>query len=161
MPENSTDVKVGTLIALMVDEGDDWQNVEVPADAGAPPPSPAASESPSPASVISAPPPTTSSTGSHSSSHLLGPAVKNYLKQYGLDSGSISGSGPKGTVTKGDVLRHVQTKNIAPVVIGELQVHGSYQPLINEVNWLYLSSELCYFRCFCSRFCSWGKRIEI
>ncbi|WAR02175.1 ODPX-like protein, partial [Mya arenaria] len=27
-PENTTDIKVGALIAIMVEEGDDWQNVE-------------------------------------------------------------------------------------------------------------------------------------
>jgi dihydrolipoamide dehydrogenase-binding protein of pyruvate dehydrogenase complex len=31
-PENSTEVKIGTLIAIMVEEGDDWQNVEIPAE---------------------------------------------------------------------------------------------------------------------------------
>jgi hypothetical protein len=30
MPDNSTDVKVGKLIALLVEKGDDWKNVEVP-----------------------------------------------------------------------------------------------------------------------------------
>lgn len=30
MPDNSTDVKVGKLIALIVEKGDDWKNVEVP-----------------------------------------------------------------------------------------------------------------------------------
>ena len=31
-PENSSEVKIGTLIAIMVEEGDDWQNVEIPAE---------------------------------------------------------------------------------------------------------------------------------
>jgi hypothetical protein len=30
MPDNSTDVKVGKIIALIVEKGDDWKNVEVP-----------------------------------------------------------------------------------------------------------------------------------
>jgi pyruvate/2-oxoglutarate dehydrogenase complex dihydrolipoamide acyltransferase (E2) component len=30
MPDNSTDVKVGKLIAMIVDKGDDWKSVEVP-----------------------------------------------------------------------------------------------------------------------------------
>lgn len=47
-PENSTDITVGSLIAIMVEEGDDWQNVEVPVDEAvspaseAPPPAPSA-----------------------------------------------------------------------------------------------------------------------
>lgn len=32
--ENTKDVKVGTLIALMVPEGEDWNSVELPGDAG-------------------------------------------------------------------------------------------------------------------------------
>ena len=30
MPDNSTDVKVGRLIAVIVEKGDDWKNVEIP-----------------------------------------------------------------------------------------------------------------------------------
>lgn len=30
-PDNSKDVKIGTLIALMVEEGEDWKDVEAPA----------------------------------------------------------------------------------------------------------------------------------
>ena len=29
-PENTKDLKVGSLIAVMVEEGDDWQNAEIP-----------------------------------------------------------------------------------------------------------------------------------
>ena len=36
VPDNSTDVKVGKLIAVLVDKGDDWKNVEVPKSAEAP-----------------------------------------------------------------------------------------------------------------------------
>lgn len=30
MPDNSTDVKVGKFIAMIVEKGDDWKNVQVP-----------------------------------------------------------------------------------------------------------------------------------
>jgi pyruvate dehydrogenase E2 component (dihydrolipoamide acetyltransferase) len=30
MPDNSTDVKVGKMIAVIVDKGDDWKSAEVP-----------------------------------------------------------------------------------------------------------------------------------
>ena len=30
MPDNSADVKVGKLIAVIVEKGDDWKNVEIP-----------------------------------------------------------------------------------------------------------------------------------
>lgn len=44
MPDNSTDVKVGKLIALIVDKGEDWKNVEVPKTEGAAPASGKAAE---------------------------------------------------------------------------------------------------------------------
>lgn len=31
-PENTSDIAIGTLIALVVEEGEDWQNVEVPVE---------------------------------------------------------------------------------------------------------------------------------
>lgn len=34
IPEDTKDIKVGTLIALMVNEGEDWKAVEVPSEAG-------------------------------------------------------------------------------------------------------------------------------
>jgi pyruvate/2-oxoglutarate dehydrogenase complex dihydrolipoamide acyltransferase (E2) component len=41
MPENSKNVQVGALIGLMVEEGEDWQNVEVPAGGESAAPAPA------------------------------------------------------------------------------------------------------------------------
>ena len=38
---------MGNLIALMVEEGEDWKGVEVPADADKAPPKPAAAKAPS------------------------------------------------------------------------------------------------------------------
>lgn len=35
-PDDSKDVQLGTVIAVMVDEGDDWQNAQVPAEADSP-----------------------------------------------------------------------------------------------------------------------------
>ena len=51
-PDNSADIKVGTLIALMVEEGDDWQNVEVPGEASGAP-TPTAAATPPPAAAVS------------------------------------------------------------------------------------------------------------
>lgn len=52
MPEGSKDVKIGQLIALIVEEGEDWQNITIPVEgaedstlsptAAAPPPPAAA-----------------------------------------------------------------------------------------------------------------------
>lgn len=51
MEEGSRNVRLGTLIALMVEEGQDWKQVEIPPpDATAPPAAPVVSSgTPSPA----------------------------------------------------------------------------------------------------------------
>lgn len=50
MEEGSKNVRLGTLIALLVEEGQDWKQVEIPADIG--------SDIPSQAPQAPAPPPT-------------------------------------------------------------------------------------------------------
>ena len=52
MPEDSKDVKIGTTIALMVNEGEDWKDVTIPASAAEeapsdPPPTPVSQATPS------------------------------------------------------------------------------------------------------------------
>ena len=41
-PDGSENITVGSLIALMVNEGEDWKDVQVPVEGAAPSPSPAA-----------------------------------------------------------------------------------------------------------------------
>lgn len=35
-PDNTTNIKIGTLIALVVEPGSDWQNVSIPVEEGPP-----------------------------------------------------------------------------------------------------------------------------
>lgn len=49
---------------------------------------------------------------------LVGPAVNLYLKQYGLKITQITASGPKGSVSKGDVLKYVKTNKLQPLPQG-------------------------------------------
>lgn len=62
MEEGSRSVRLGTLIALMVEEGQDWKQVEIPPpEAVIPPSAPAA---PAPVTLpAAAPPPGTASSG--------------------------------------------------------------------------------------------------
>lgn len=59
MQEGSKNVRLGSVIGLLVEEGQDWKQVEIPADGGAlsslAPPAPALTSSPASPSV-SAPP---------------------------------------------------------------------------------------------------------
>lgn len=53
--ENSKNVKIGSMIAVMVEEGEDWQNAEIPESSES---SPEASTSSEPSSAASAGKPT-------------------------------------------------------------------------------------------------------
>ncbi|XP_064634734.1 pyruvate dehydrogenase protein X component, mitochondrial-like [Lineus longissimus] len=118
-PENSKDVKIGTLIAVMVEEGDDWQNAEIPAeevDAAAPTAAVTEAEaSPSPASKAAPTSPLAHGTELYGDGHLVGPAVKQLLEMYQINIKDVTPSGPSNTVMKGDVLKFVNENNLKPV----------------------------------------------
>jgi len=112
------------LIALTADEGVDWKNVQVPVETSSP------SATPTPSVVAAAAPaPIQSGQPAHHGSHSLvderglGPAVKNYLRFYGLSPDNVKATGPHGLVTKGDVLSHVKSNNLAPVSQGNLNLN--------------------------------------
>ena len=77
-PDNSADVAVGTLMALMVDEGDDWQNVEVPAGVEAAPKAAAAGSAPSSPPPAAAPPPPAAPAA------VTGTTLKAFYKTFAL-----------------------------------------------------------------------------
>eukprot|EP00271_Cylindrocystis_brebissonii_P022435 TRINITY_DN863_c0_g1_i1.p1 TRINITY_DN863_c0_g1~~TRINITY_DN863_c0_g1_i1.p1 ORF type:complete len:579 (+),score=97.04 TRINITY_DN863_c0_g1_i1:62-1738(+) len=109
VPGGSKEVPCGTPICIMVDTADavsKFSDYSV-ADAGKAPAasSPAQPEaSTSPDSEVMPPPPSSSSPPL---SHLMGPAVKRLLERHGLDPHRITPTGPKGILTKGDVLQAI------------------------------------------------------
>ncbi|RUS83566.1 hypothetical protein EGW08_008672 [Elysia chlorotica] len=118
IPDNTKNVKVGTLIALMVEEGDDWKNVEIPAEAATPA---AAAQPPPPPAHAPATPTAASSVGgaaAHSGAdlagdgHLVGPSVKKLLQEYHIRASSVSPSGPGGALLKGDVLNYISANKL-------------------------------------------------
>jgi len=109
VPDDTKDVAVGQLIALMVDEGDDWQNVSVPA---ADIPTQASAQTPPQAT------PTVEQstvTAASEPGHLMGPSVKKLLQEHNLQAASVQATGPSGALLKGDVLNYIKTKNISKV----------------------------------------------
>jgi len=114
--EGVAGVQVGTLIALMVEEGQDWKDVAIPAQqsqesspaVSAPPPPPAAAAAASPAPSMTY----TSPTTTFPLPSQTGPAASLLLSQYGLDPSKISGSGPKGNLTKADVMKHIKENSL-------------------------------------------------
>ncbi|XP_023719887.2 pyruvate dehydrogenase protein X component, mitochondrial isoform X3 [Cryptotermes secundus] len=104
--EDVKDVKVGTLIALMVSPGEDWKNVEIPsATAPSPPSAPRATAKP----TVAAP-----------QSESLGPAVRTLLEQYHLQSSQITATGRKGKLLKGDVLKYITDNKLKPKIPKEV-----------------------------------------
>ncbi|NBC88398.1 MAG: hypothetical protein GVX90_02675, partial [Alphaproteobacteria bacterium] len=108
VPEGTENVKVGTIIAMLAEEGEDAGDVTVPDQSAAPAPTPQPAPSPAPA-----PPPAESSAPSPSPPPKQSPAPKDgpaaspsarkLAEANGIDLSQIEGSGPKGRITKGDV----------------------------------------------------------
>ncbi|XP_061533585.1 pyruvate dehydrogenase protein X component, mitochondrial isoform X1 [Phycodurus eques] len=99
--EGSRNVRLGTLIAVMAEEGQDWTQVEIPPPS-APPPAihetiasvvpPAFSSPPSPPKIVPA------------GLLRLSPAARRILDTHGIDPKLATPSGPRGLITKEDAL---------------------------------------------------------
>uniref|UniRef100_F7F2T0 Dihydrolipoamide acetyltransferase component of pyruvate dehydrogenase complex n=1 Tax=Monodelphis domestica TaxID=13616 RepID=F7F2T0_MONDO len=107
--EGSKGIRLGSLIGLMVEEGADWKQVEIPKDVGPPP---------CPAAPMSAPP-VVEAAGVASSRQArsagkpqirLSPAARNILEKYEIDASQGTPTGPRGIFTKEDALKLVQLK---------------------------------------------------
>uniref|UniRef100_A0A2C9JLQ2 Peripheral subunit-binding (PSBD) domain-containing protein n=1 Tax=Biomphalaria glabrata TaxID=6526 RepID=A0A2C9JLQ2_BIOGL len=120
VPADSKDVPIGSLIALLVEEGDDWKNVQIPAEAAAKPPSKPATETPTPvvttAAVPASPPSAALSSDHGDHRHLVGPSVKKLLQEYNISSNDVPATGPAGALLKGDVLNYINSKKLSKSV---------------------------------------------
>ncbi|NXF93612.1 ODPX protein, partial [Eubucco bourcierii] len=112
MQEGSKNVRLGSLIALLVEEGQDWKQVEIPADSGDPSSlAPSAPQLPSTPSV-SASPKVEQQPGKLQIR--LSPAARNILETHGLDASNLEPSGPRGIFTKEDALKLLQKQKGKP-----------------------------------------------
>lgn len=113
LPDGSKNIKVGKVIALLAEEGDDISNLEPPKEKEeapvsakkeeAAPPSPEPSK---PAQTASQPPPHSSTPPKHS--RTLFPSVHRLLIEHNVsDAEKIKGTGIRGMLTKGDVLAYL------------------------------------------------------
>uniref|UniRef100_A0A8D0WAN3 Dihydrolipoamide acetyltransferase component of pyruvate dehydrogenase complex n=1 Tax=Sus scrofa TaxID=9823 RepID=A0A8D0WAN3_PIG len=114
--EGSKNIRLGSLIGLLVEEGEDWKHVEIPKDVG--PPSPASKPSvpppPSPQPQISTP-----VKKEHTPGKLqfrLSPAARNILEKHALDANQGTATGPRGIFTKEDALKLVQLKEMGKII---------------------------------------------
>lgn len=116
IPENTKDVKIGTLIALVVGEGEDWQNVKVPTQTGE------AKAVEVKKDVQPAKEPVKTAVGTNvksSTPQNYGPAVRLLLELYRIKANSLTGSGPGGRLLKGDVLDYITANKMKPAPVEE------------------------------------------
>ncbi|CAL4122248.1 unnamed protein product, partial [Meganyctiphanes norvegica] len=117
VPEGSKDVTVGTLIAVLAPEGEDWKTIEIPKVeteapiAAAPPPLPTA---PAPSIAAVAATPAVIHTVKHGN---FGISVLLLLEQYGLTPEQVTATGRNGILLKGDVLKHIKTLGLQPLPV--------------------------------------------
>jgi dihydrolipoamide dehydrogenase-binding protein of pyruvate dehydrogenase complex len=116
----SGQIKVNDIIALLVDEGDDWKNVQVPQTAkptGTPTPASSSSQStaaataPSPKPASPAPSPAADVKFSNAP---LAPSVSFLVHLHHLDPKQIPATGPKNRLLKSDVLQFLETSKSQP-----------------------------------------------
>ena len=132
MAEGAAGVVVGTPIAVMVEEGQDWKDVAIPAATST---SPAASKSETAAAPPAPSPPVTAvaAAAAVASSEFVhpaqtGPATALLLTQYGLDPARLEGSGPKGNLTKSDVLQYIKDKSLPTPAPPQVPLPGVAKP---------------------------------
>jgi pyruvate dehydrogenase E2 component (dihydrolipoamide acetyltransferase) len=108
VPEGTEDVKVGALIAMVAEEGEDASSLEVPSSASAPAPKAEAPkaepkvEAPKAASPDTAPkaPASRDEAGGRV---FASPLARRIARDAGIDLGQVTGSGPRGRIVKADV----------------------------------------------------------
>ena len=110
--EGAEGVKVGTVIAILAEEGEDLAEAKAsggaiaeaaPAPTQAPAPTATGKDQPEAAEPAPAAPPAPLPTASKGDRVIASPLAKRIAEQKGLDLSSITGSGPNGRIVKSDV----------------------------------------------------------
>lgn len=112
--EGTKNIRLGSLIGLMVEEGKDWKHVEIPKDVGPPPPVAKPSvpgPSPEPQIPVSVKKGQTPGT----LQFRLSPAARNILEKHALDASQGTATGPRGIFTKEDALNLVKLKQTGKI----------------------------------------------
>ena len=110
VPEGSEDVKVGTLIAVLAEEGEDASSVEVPSGGSASVPKAEApkEEAPKPEQKAEAPAPKAAAAQALAKDETGGrifasPLARRIARDAGIDLAQLTGTGPRGRIIKADV----------------------------------------------------------
>jgi len=119
VPEGTAGVQIGIAIAVMVEEGQDWKDVAIPAADGAAAPAPAAvPDTPAAAAAAVASSGTVSVASDHPFVHpsQVGPATALLMSQFNIKPDNVTGTGPKGNIVKADVKKYIKENNLSAVV---------------------------------------------
>lgn len=108
--QNSKEISVGSIIALVCGEDDDWQAVKVPAEAG----EAASSTSQPPVSSEASAQQQQQQQHTLSEANKVSPVARNLLHFYGIDTKLVKASGPKGTLLKEDVVGYIAQNKLSP-----------------------------------------------
>ncbi|XP_032155048.1 LOW QUALITY PROTEIN: pyruvate dehydrogenase protein X component, mitochondrial-like [Sapajus apella] len=112
--EGAENIRLGSLIGLIAEEGEDWKHVEIPKDVDPPPPASKPSEPhPSPEPQIAVPVKKEHTPGTLQ--FRLSPAACNNLEKHSLDASQATATGPRGIFTKEDALRLAQLKQMGQI----------------------------------------------
>lgn len=123
VPEDTKDVKIGTLIAFLAPEGEeDWQSVTIPAVEGV------TQTEAVPVAATGSASAATSATAPEYGKY--GPSVRLLLEQYGLTSSDVPHGGPHGILVKGDVLKLIKEKNLQPKLLAPVSPPETPKPAV-------------------------------
>lgn len=100
IPEDTKDIKIGTVIGLMVEEGQDWKDVEIPTIIESP-----IQQIPKKETLPTSP-------KKIQKTRMMGPAVRILLEKYKINSDDISSTGPHEVLLKIDVKNHINKYQI-------------------------------------------------
>ncbi|MBC2776868.1 pyruvate dehydrogenase complex dihydrolipoamide acetyltransferase [Parasphingopyxis marina] len=110
VPEGTDEVAVGTVIALIAEEGEDPASIEAPSGDTKPAPAPAKQEAKeeeddaaAPAPAPAAPTPAPAAPVADGDRIKASPLARRLAEARGVDLASLSGSGPKGRIVKADI----------------------------------------------------------
>ncbi|XP_018115751.1 pyruvate dehydrogenase protein X component, mitochondrial isoform X2 [Xenopus laevis] len=101
--EGSKNVRLGSLIALLVEEGKDWKQVDVPSVKVSPTAVPTATQ----ITDVPAPKPVAPAV---KLGLRMSPAARHIIDTHGLDTSSITPTGHRGIITKEDALKFLAQK---------------------------------------------------
>ena len=118
--EGSTDVKVNTPIAVLLEDGENADDIQSSTEPAAAPALPTGSGDSAPAPAPAAAPVTTAAPAASSDGTRIfaSPLARRIAADKGLDLSAVTGSGPKGRIVKADVENAAPTASIAPAAKG-------------------------------------------